>query len=58
MCEWKRAAHARPCGRAATDVDHVVPKVHGGSDDAANLQSLCGQHHRIKTSRLDRSAGL
>ena len=27
--------------RPATDVDHIVPKVHGGSDEPANLQSLC-----------------
>jgi hypothetical protein len=35
-------------------VDHVVPKVHGGRDQAANLQSLCTRHHRRKTATEDR----
>lgn len=35
----------------ATVVDHVVALVNGGADDETNLQSLCGEHHRIKTAR-------
>jgi len=56
-CQWKQAADTRPCGRRATDVDHIVPKVHGGDDEPANLQSLCAHHHRRKTARLDRRWG-
>jgi hypothetical protein len=41
----------------ATEVDHIVPKVYGGTDDAANLRSLCGWHHRLKTATQDRRWG-
>ena len=52
-CQWRRSADADRCGRPATDVDHVVPKVHGGSDEPGNLQSLCTAHHRRKTATQD-----
>lgn len=40
----------RACKRLpATDVDHIIPKRHGGTDDRANLQGLCGSCHHIKT---------
>ena len=32
-------------------VDHVIPKVQGGTDDMGNLQSLCVRHHQEKTAR-------
>lgn len=35
--------------RAATEVDHVVPKEAGGSDEDDNLQSICSICHDIKT---------
>lgn len=34
---------------AATDVDHIIPKRDGGTDEASNLQSLCHAHHSQKT---------
>ncbi len=34
----------------ATDVDHVVAKRHGGTDDPANLQCLCHACHSRKTA--------
>ncbi|WP_131669528.1 HNH endonuclease [Psychrobacter pygoscelis] len=34
----------------ATDVDHIVPKAQGGTDDSNNLQSLCKSCHRRKTA--------
>ena len=34
----------------ATDVDHIVNKAQGGSDDDANLQSLCRPCHKAKTA--------
>jgi len=45
------------CRLRATDVDHIVPKVHGGTDDTSNLQSLCAAHHRLKTATVDRRWG-
>ncbi len=48
------SAKTHSCGRPATDVDHIVPKVRGGSDDERNLQSLCAAHHRVKTARQNR----
>lgn len=38
------------CVETATDVDHIVPRFEGGSDDKTNLQSLCGWHHDQKTA--------
>jgi 5-methylcytosine-specific restriction protein A len=33
----------------ATEVDHIIPKAKGGSDDHDNLQSICTQCHNEKT---------
>lgn len=35
----------------ATDVDHIVCKAHGGTDDELNLQSLCSSCHKEKTQK-------
>ena len=40
----------------ATDVDHIVSKAHGGSDELDNLQSLCRACHKDKT-RVESSNG-
>ena len=34
---------------AATDVDHIIAKRDGGTDDELNLQPLCHSHHSRKT---------
>ena len=36
---------------AATDVDHIIPKRDGGTDEMSNLQALCHSHHSQKTAR-------
>lgn len=46
----------RECGKedratAATTVDHIVAKAHGGTDADENLQSLCEYHKRQKDAR-------
>lgn len=46
----------QPCrskGRVtlAREVDHIEPKHKGGTDDLSNLQSICTDCHRDKTSR-------
>lgn len=33
----------------ATEVDHVVPRAEGGSDDETNLQAICAECHKAKT---------
>lgn len=39
------------CGKPATDVDHVLARRFGGSEDEGNLQALCSYHHKQKTVR-------
>ncbi len=34
----------------ATEVDHILPKSQGGTDDLDNLQSLCHRCHSKKTA--------
>ena len=34
----------------ATDVDHIINKANGGTDELENLQSLCKKCHRTKTA--------
>lgn len=40
----------------AKDVDHIVPKHRGGTDDLGNLQSLCSPCHQAKTAREGKAA--
>jgi len=47
LCQWPG------CNKPATDVDHIVPRASGGTDDADNLQSLCHAHHSVKTATQD-----
>lgn len=57
---WTRTAKAHkavhPCCAVCGSIvglqtDHIVPLHRGGTDDWANLQSLCHQHHAEKTAR-------
>lgn len=46
----------QPCLKAgqvttARQVDHVVPKAFGGSEDDTNLQAICKPCHQAKTAR-------
>lgn len=47
----ERDGYACACGAAATQVDHVVPKVNGGTDDLDNLASRCDGCANTKTGR-------
>ena len=45
-----------PCNKAgrvtpSTQVDHVKPKYLGGTEDWANLQSICEDCHKLKTAQ-------
>jgi 5-methylcytosine-specific restriction enzyme A len=35
---------------AANEVDHIVPKAKGGTDDESNLRAICTPCHRAKTA--------
>ena len=41
----------------ATDVDHIVSRRRGGSDEHSNLQSLCHSCHSRKTAKHDGGGG-
>lgn len=40
----------------ATEVDHVVPKFEGGTDDPGNLSAICGPCHTAKTAEESKRA--
>lgn len=42
---------ARGLLREAVEIDHVIPKADGGTDDDENLQALCYDCHKAKTDR-------
>lgn len=39
------------CGAIASEVDHIVPKSVGGTDDPLNLDSKCKRCHSAKTAK-------
>jgi 5-methylcytosine-specific restriction protein A len=41
------------CTRRSTDVDHIIARRAGGSDEPSNLRGLCHRHHSSKTARVD-----
>lgn len=54
----KRSKHrceacGTPADERAIDIDHIVPKSLGGSDDSSNLQALCYVCNRNKGNRDD-----
>lgn len=63
--DWKKRRDAamvrddwlcQPCKRKgrltpAVEVDHVIPKSQGGTDDDDNLQAICDPCHKAKTAR-------
>ena len=51
----QRDVLCQPCLRhgdvhEGREVDHILPRAMGGSDDDSNLQAICRQVHRAKTS--------
>ena len=47
-CRWPGG-----CGAPSSDVDHIVSRRRGGSDEASNLRGLCHMHHSMKTATED-----
>jgi 5-methylcytosine-specific restriction endonuclease McrA len=39
------------CGADATEVDHITPVKHGGTDDEANLTAACVRCNRSKGTK-------
>jgi len=39
--------------KRALEVDHIIPRSKGGSDDISNFQALCYQHNAMKNNRDD-----
>ncbi len=37
--------------QTATEVDHIIGKADGGTDDPGNLQAICTRCHKKKTAR-------
>ncbi len=42
----------------STDVDHIVPRIRGGTDDESNLRGLCHVCHSRKTACEDGGFGI
>lgn len=42
---------------AGQEIDHIVPKSAGGTDELANLQVICKPCHKAKTGRESNSLG-
>ena len=38
--------------KSMIDVDHIIPKRHGGTDDISNLQGLCQHCNRSKQDNV------
>lgn len=47
----------RCSGAPSTDVDHIVAKADGGTDDPSNLRGACHACHSAKTAAHDRGFG-
>jgi hypothetical protein len=46
-CTYRDPKSARVCGSSfATEIDHITPWAHGGSNQAENLRLLCRAHNR------------
>ena len=43
-CQWP------DCPNPTEEIDHVVPKALGGTDEFDNLQGLCVEHHKHKST--------
>ena len=48
ICQYCRAKFGLV--HLGTQVDHIVPKAQGGSDEIENLQTICDEGHKRKTA--------
>jgi hypothetical protein len=47
MCTYVASSGRRCEARAFLELDHIDPRAHGGSNDAANLRVRCRAHNRL-----------
>lgn len=45
------------CTARSSQVDHIIPKSRGGSDQDSNLRGMCRRHHSRKTVLADGGFG-
>jgi hypothetical protein len=51
-CEWKTDA-GHECGSTVRlELDHIVPRAHGGPSTVENVRVLCRCHHDLMTRRM------
>lgn len=50
-CPGCRRCTPSGCTRESTDVDHIVNRAAGGSDDPSNLRGMCLPCHKLKTQQ-------
>lgn len=50
--EQPLCAHCKAEGKVSrwTELDHIIPLEHGGTNHRDNLQGLCTPHHKAKTA--------
>lgn len=48
QCELK----LKGCTNTATEIDHWIPIIRGGSDDISNLKACCSNCNKIKSDKL------
>jgi 5-methylcytosine-specific restriction endonuclease McrA len=47
QCTYRDAEGRRCCETGFLELDHIVPRAQGGSDDASNLRVRCRAHNRL-----------
>jgi hypothetical protein len=53
QCTFKDPVTGRVCGsRHQVQMDHIIPKALGGTDDSVNLRPLCRQHNLLMAERV------
>ena len=50
LCQCSRCKGGKIRLTAANEVDHILPKAKGGTDDISNLQAINSECHMIKTT--------
>ena len=49
---WQRSNARGNFGESGYDIDHIIEKAAGGTDEESNLHALCMDCHAVKTGRF------